>query len=90
VIFLNVQTLSGPLPAFYRAASIDQCDLSPGDYCREWSIPPGASYSPCDFESVPMCNSDCMILYEWIEISPGNCCSTPGIICNQEGRIVQM
>jgi hypothetical protein len=88
-LFVNVQTLSGPLPQFYEATNLKECDVGHGDYCREWSIPTGVN-SPCDFDRVPMCNLDCMILYEWIEMSPGNCCSTPGILCNQKGRMIEM
>jgi hypothetical protein len=70
---INVQTLSGPLPAFYTASKLNDCDFSLGDYCREWDFT--SASRNCDFESVPVCNSDCMVLYEWIEFSPGNCCS---------------
>jgi hypothetical protein len=88
---VNVQSLSGPITAFYTASGLDDCDLSLGDYCQEWHSPSTKSgLSECDFQSVPVCNSDCMVLYEWIKISPGNCCSSPGITCDQEERIISM
>jgi hypothetical protein len=87
-LHVNVQTLSGPLPEFFKARDLQYCDLTLADYCREWEVP-AASFE-CDFDSIPKCNSDCMVLYEWIEISPGKCCSAKGISCDDEGRIVEM
>jgi hypothetical protein len=87
-LFLNIQTLSGPLPELYTLRNLIRCDFSQADYCRGWEAPPATEF--CDMEIVPMCNTDCLILYEWIETSPGLCCSSSGISCDQEGRIDSM
>jgi hypothetical protein len=85
---VNVQTLSGPLPEFYKVRHLSRCDFTNGDYCREWDAPRATDV--CDMKIVPVCNTDCLILYEWIETSPGLCCSVFGISCDQEGRINSM
>jgi Leucine-rich repeat (LRR) protein len=89
-LFVGVPTLSGPLPEFYKVLGLTKCDLSEADYCREWDVPSYAANSGCVFEKVPKCNTDCMVLYEWIEMSPGLCCADRGISCDQEGRIITM
>jgi hypothetical protein len=91
-LYVGVSTLSGPLPEFYKAQNLFKCDFSPADYCRLWDVPSSASSSRsnCDFKKVPMCNSDCMVLYEWIDKSPGRCCADPRISCDQEERIITM
>jgi hypothetical protein len=86
-LYVNVPTLSGPLPEFYRVENLQYCGFTPADFCRDWKPP---ANSECDFEDVPMCNPDCMVLYEWIESSPGRCCSSTGISCDKEGRIIAM
>jgi hypothetical protein len=86
-LYVNVPTLSGPLPEFYRAGNLEKCDFTSADYCREWKIP---ANSRCNFAVVPMCNKDCMVLYEWIQSSPGRCCSSTGISCDKEDRIIAM
>jgi hypothetical protein len=87
-LFVNVQTLSGPLPEFYKLRDLQICDVSSADYCRDWVAPPKTE--GCDFEIVPVCNTDCLILYEWIGSSPGRCCSSAGIKCDTNGRIEKM
>jgi hypothetical protein len=63
----NVQTLSGPLPMFYKRWPWEmRCNFA--DYCREWKFP--AICSPCDFESVPCAIQTAWFCCEWIEISP--------------------
>jgi hypothetical protein len=85
---VNVQTLSGPIPEFHKLRNLWKCYFSYADYCRGWDAPPKTA--SCDMKIVPMCNTDCLILYEWIETSPGLCCSSSGISCDQEGRIDSM
>jgi hypothetical protein len=85
-LYVNVETLSGPLP---KLEGLLYCDVSKADYCRLWDVTSSAS-TDCNFKIVPECIPDCMVLYEWIERSPGRCCSSPGISCDQEGRIVAM
>jgi hypothetical protein len=89
-LYVNVKTLSGPLPKLYTAPSLVKCDLAEGDYCRDWDVPSSLVHPECKFKPVPKCNSDCMVLYEWIEINPVRCCIDPGISCDQEGRIITM
>jgi hypothetical protein len=84
------QALSGPLPELYKLTKLSECDISLGDsdYCLDWQAL--AINSICILENVPECSSECMVLYEWIKISPGNCCSTPGITCDIAKRIIEM
>jgi hypothetical protein len=84
---VNLATLSGPLPEFTASKNLGECSLEFADYCLEWTPP---VVSSCDFSIIPMCNADCMVLYDWIEYSPGNCCSSPGISCSLDGRIEEM
>jgi hypothetical protein len=87
-IFVNVQSLSGPLPELHKARTLERCDFTNADYCRGWDAPPATA--SCDMKIVPICNTDCLILYEWIKTSPGRCCSFSGISCDKEGRIDSM
>jgi hypothetical protein len=89
-LYVNVPTLSGPIPDFTRASGLTKCDFTIGDYCREWQLP--VKPLACDFDLIPMCNPDCMILYEFFGSSPGRCCSSPvaGITCNEDERIIAM
>jgi hypothetical protein len=91
-IRLDEPTLSGPLPEFFRSTGLDVCGFSKA-FCREWEIP---SYftasSDCDFETVPLCSPDCMVLYDWLgdAISPSSCCLDDRFTCDDNQRISGM
>jgi hypothetical protein len=87
--YLNVATLSGPLPDFTRLTSLQKCVFLPSGLCRIPDFVP--VNSACDFSVLPVCDTvpDCVILAEWLPKSfdQYSCCQTDGVTC-EEDRVV--
>lgn len=92
ILNVNVATLSGPFPEFYRSKNLLQCSFADGGYCRNWDLDlvDLPSESLCSFNAIPECLPDCLILYDWIGSSPGKCCIEEGIKCGANARIISM
>jgi hypothetical protein len=65
-LYLNVATLTGPLPDFSQATLLADCAFTPSQMCIIPEFVPADS--ECDFSVLPECEMipDCAILEEWL------------------------
>jgi hypothetical protein len=89
-LFLNVATLTGPLPDLSRLTSLNLCSFIPSQLCRIPDFVP--VNSQCDFSVLPVCKDlipDCVILADWLPklFDEYSCCQVDGVAC-EEDRIV--
>jgi hypothetical protein len=90
-LYLNVATLTGPLPDFSRATLLADCVFKTSQMCIiPESVPVN---STCNFSVLPECGitviPDCKILEEWLPklFDVYFCCRVDGVTC-EEDRIV--
>jgi hypothetical protein len=83
-IYLNVITLTGPLPDLSRLTNLRDCGFVPSGLCRVREFVPVNSL--CDFSVLPVCESDCAILSEWLPgmFNPYACCQADGVTCEED------
>jgi hypothetical protein len=86
-LFLNVATLSGPLPDLSLLTLLDDCAFTPSQMCIIPEFVP--VNSKCDFSVLQECVPDCVILYGWLPkiFDSFTCCQVDGVTC-EDGRIV--
>jgi hypothetical protein len=88
-LFLNVGTLTGPLPDLSRATLLADCAFTPSQMCIIPEFVP--VNSKCDFMVLPECEMipDCEILEKWLPnmFNAYACCQVAGVTC-KEDRIV--
>jgi hypothetical protein len=88
-LYLNVATLTGPLPDFSRATLLTDCAFTPSQMCYLPHLVPVDS--KCDFTVLPECEMipDCEILADWLPklFDSYTCCQVDGVTC-KEDRIV--
>jgi LRR receptor-like serine/threonine-protein kinase FLS2 len=90
-LYLNVATLSGPMPDFSRLTRLTDCGFAPSQMC----IIPG--FVPvnrtCDFSVLPDCDmivADCVIITDWLPrmFDSYTCCLVDGVTCEDERIVV--
>jgi somatic embryogenesis receptor kinase 1 len=90
-LYLNVATLTGPLPDLSRATLLANCDFTPSQMCFIPELVPAGTL--CDFTVLLECGirviPDCEILEEWLPklFDSYTCCQVDGVTC-EEDRIV--
>jgi hypothetical protein len=89
-LYLNVATLTGPIPDFSGLTSLKKCSFVPSQMCRITEFVPANSL--CDFSVLPWCEDpvpDCVILSDWLPkiYDSHTCCQIDGVTC-VEDRIV--
>jgi hypothetical protein len=90
-LYLNVATLTGPLPDFRQAKLLDDCAFKPSQMCIIPGLVP--ANSKCDVSGLPFCVpiSDCVAIAEWLPkmFDVYTCCQVDGIAC-EDDRIVTL
>jgi hypothetical protein len=87
-LFLNIATLTGPLPDFSQMASLISCEFTFSQLCI---IPGLIPVDTCDISALPECGPilDCGILVDWLPrmFNIYTCCLVEGVTCKGD-RIV--
>jgi serine/threonine protein kinase len=93
-LYLNVVSLTGPLPDFSKLTRLSDCIFIPSDLCIIPGFVPEVGY--CDFSVLPDCETvpsyqDCSILADWLPdmFEPYYCCENPSISC-QSDRVISL
>jgi hypothetical protein len=89
-LFLNVATLTGPLPDLSRSTSLNRCVFTLSQLCIIPEFVP--SDSKCDFSVLQICEpiSDCVIIAEWLPnmFDAHTCCLVDGVTCEDDHVVI--
>lgn len=85
--FLDTNQLHGTVPDSNQLNVLAACEIESNKGLCQIS---DHANDICNFETLPKCKSDCLVLNEWLSMDTSMSCSDSRVLCNHDGRATHL